>query len=233
MLFDTKGHNFERDIIMLNVRWYLSYKLSYRDLEEMAAERGLKVDHTTIYRWVIKFTPELEKAVRLLKRPAGKSWRLDETYIKVKGQWEFLYRAVDKEGNTVDYLLTAKRDRKAAKRFICKAIKSNVEPIKINIDKSGSNTAGINDYNSDEGTDIEIRQNKYLNNIIEQDHRPIKQLCIATLGFKKFRTAKITIGGFESMRIIRKRQVRAEGKPCSELANATEPKLRHIDINHI
>ena len=90
MLFDTKGHNFERDIIMLNVRWYLSYKLSYRDLEEMAAERGLEVDHTTIYRWVVKFTPELEKAVRLLKRPAGKSWRLDKTYIKVKGQWKYV-----------------------------------------------------------------------------------------------------------------------------------------------
>ncbi|MDQ3231044.1 MAG: IS6 family transposase, partial [Pseudobdellovibrionaceae bacterium] len=98
MLFDTKGHCFERQIIMLHVRWYLSYKLSYRDLEEMAEERGLEVDHTTIYRWVIKFTPGLEKALRRLKRPLGKSWRLDETYIKVKGQWKYLYRAVDKEG---------------------------------------------------------------------------------------------------------------------------------------
>jgi len=89
MLFDTKGHCFEREIIMLNVRWYLTYKLSYRDLEEMAAERGLEVDHTTIYRWVIKFTPELEKAVSLLKRHAAKSWRWDETYIKIRGQWKF------------------------------------------------------------------------------------------------------------------------------------------------
>ena len=167
MLFDTKGHIFERDIIMLNVRWYLSYKLSYRDLEEMAAERGLEVDHTTIYRWVIKFTPELENTVRLLKRPAGRSWRLDETYIKVKGEWKYLYRAVDRESNTVDYLLTSKRDRKAAKRFICRAVGSNVEPLKINIDKSGANAAGINAYNKDKGTNIEIRQNKYLNNIIE------------------------------------------------------------------
>jgi transposase-like protein len=119
---------------MLNVRWYLSYKLSYRDLDEMAAERGLKVDHTTIYRWVIKFTPELQKVVRLLKRPAGKSWSLGETYIKVKDQWKYLYRAVDKE-----------------------------------------------------------------------------QLCTATLGFKSFKSAKITIGGFELMRIIQKRQIRAEG----------------------
>ena len=217
MLFETKGHCFERDIIMLNVRWYLSYKLSYRDLSEMAAERGLEVDHTTIYRWVIKFTPELEKAVRFLKRPAGKSWRLDETYSKVKGQWKYLYRPVDKKAMTVDYLLTAKRDTKAAKRFLSKAIRSNVQPIKINIDKSGSNTAAIKSYNDEEGSDIEIRQKRYLNNIIEQDHRPIKQLCRASLGFKTFRTARITIGGFESMRIIRKRQVKVEGNTSAEI----------------
>ncbi len=202
---------------MLHVRWYLSYKVSYRDLEEMAEERGLEVDHTTIYRWVIKFTPRLEKAVRRLKRPLGKSWRLDETYIKVKGQWKYLYRAVDKEGDTVDFLLTAKRDGKAAKRFLLRAIKSNGEPIKITIDKSGANTSAINDYNDDAGADIEIRQNKYLNNIIEQDHRPIKQLCRATLGFGRFRTARITIGGFESMRIIRKRQIEAEGNTSAEI----------------
>ncbi len=95
MRFDTKGHCFERDVIMLNVRWYLSYKLSYRDLEEMAAERGLQVDHTTVYSWVMKFTPEFEKKIRSLKRASGRSWRLDETYIKVKGQWKYLYRAVD------------------------------------------------------------------------------------------------------------------------------------------
>jgi len=159
----------------------------------------------------------LEKSVRILKRPAGKSWRLDETYIKVKGQWKYLYRAVDKEGNTVDYLLTAKRDRTAAKRFSCKAIGSNALPKKIDIDKSGANTAGIHAYNDDEEADIEIRQNKYLNNMIEQDHRPIKQLCRATLGFKSFMSARITIGGFESMRIIRKRQVKVEGNTSAEI----------------
>ncbi len=129
----------------------------------------------------------------------------------------YLYGAVDKEGNTVDYLLMGKRDRKAAKRFLCKAIKSNDEPIKINIDKSGANTAGINDYNDDEGIDTGIRQNKYLNNIIEQDHRPIKQLCKADLGFGRFRTARITIGAFESMRIIRKPQLQAEGNTSAEI----------------
>ncbi|HYX34373.1 MAG TPA: DDE-type integrase/transposase/recombinase [Oligoflexus sp.] len=130
---------------------------------------------------------------------------------------KFSTPAVDKEGNTVDYLLTANRDRKAAQRFLLRAIKLNVEPIKITIDKSGANAAGIHAHNEGEGSDIEIRQNKYLNNIIEQDHRPIKQLCRATLGFGRFRTARITIGGFESMRIIPKRQVRAEGDTSAEI----------------
>ena len=160
---------------------------------------------------------ELRGSRPVLRGALAEMPRSTHPYIKVKGQWKYLYRAVDIDGNTVDYLLTAKRDRKAAKRFICKATSSNLEPIKINIDKSGANTAGINDYNDDEGTDIEIRQNKYLNNIIEQDHRPIKQLCRVTLGFKKFRNAKITIGGFEAMRVIRKRQVKAEGKTSADI----------------
>ncbi|HYX34716.1 MAG TPA: IS6 family transposase [Oligoflexus sp.] len=153
ILFDTKEHCFKRQIIMPHVRWSLSYKLSYRDLEEMAAEHGLEIDHNTIYRWVMKCKPRLEKAVRRLKRPAGKSWRLDATYIKVRGQRKYLYRAVDKEGDTVDYLLAAKRDRKAEKRFLSKAIKLNDEAVKITIDKSEANTAGIETYNNDEGTE--------------------------------------------------------------------------------
>ena len=216
MPFDTSGHSFERDIIMLNVRWYLSYKLSYRDLKEMAHERGLCVDHTTIYRWVIKFTPGMEMAIRNRKKPVGRSWRMDETYIKINGQWEYLYRAVDKEGQTVDYLLTAKRDKKAAKRFFKKAIGSNCIPEKINIDKSGANTATIKDYNKSEKTNIEIRQNKYLNNLIEQDHRSIKQLSRATLWFKRFWTASITLAGFECMHMLRKNQVLAGGQTPAE-----------------
>ena len=125
---------------------------------------------------------------------------------------KYLYRAVDKEGQTVDYLLTAKRDKKAAKRFFKKAIKSNVIPEKINIDKSGSNAAAIKEYNKEEGTNIEIRQNKYLNNLVEQDHRSIKQLCRATLGFQSFRTAKITLSGFECMKILNKKQTFSGGK---------------------
>ena len=212
MLFNTSGHTFNRDFIILNVRWYLQYKISYRNLEKMALDRGVVVDSSTICRWVIKFSPDLEKAVRKNKPSSGTSWRLDETYIKVKGQWKYLYRAVDKEGQTVDYLLTAKRDRKAAKRFLKKAIKSNGLPEKINIDRSGANTVAINDYNKEEKIKIEIRQNKYLNNIIEQDHRSIKQLCKATLGFQSFRTAQITLSGFECMKILDKKQIFSGGK---------------------
>ena len=143
----------------------------------MALDRGVEVDQSTIHRWVVKFSPDLEKSVRKNKSSVGSSWRMDETYIKVKGQWKYLYRAVDKKVQTVDYLLIAKRDKKASKRFFKKAIKSNVIPEKINIDKSGSNAAAIKEYNKEEGINIEICQNKYLNNLVEQDHRFIKQLC--------------------------------------------------------
>ncbi len=122
-MIDFKGHRFEKDIILLCVRWYLAYPLSYRNLEEMMEERGVQVDHTNIYRWVRKVTPLLEAAFRKgRKQPVGDSWRMDETYIQVKGQWKYLYRAVDKDGQTIDFLLTARRDKKAALRFFKKAV---------------------------------------------------------------------------------------------------------------
>ena len=118
-MIDFKGHRFEQDIILTSVRWYLAYPLSYRNLEEMMAERGGELDHATIYRWVQKFTPQLEAAFRQSKkRPVGNHWRMDETYIKLKGQWKYLYRAADKTGQTIDFLLTAHRDKKAALRLL-------------------------------------------------------------------------------------------------------------------
>lgn len=132
---------------------------------------------------------------------------MDETYIQVTGKWKYLYRAVDKEGNTIDFLLTAKRDTKAAIRFFRKAIGRNKTPRKINIDKSGSNTAGIKLYNKENQTDIEIRQCKYLNNIIEQDHRLVKKIVKPMLGFKSFLSAKATLAGIELMHMIRKNQM--------------------------
>ena len=110
-MLDFKGHRFEQDIILTGVRGYLAYPLSDRNLEEMRAERGVEVGHSSVYRWVQKFTPQREAAFRKRKkRPAGKRWRMDETSIKIKGQWKYLYRAVDRDGQTIDFLLTAHRD---------------------------------------------------------------------------------------------------------------------------
>ena len=203
---DFKGVHFTRDIILLCTRWYLAYPLSYRHIEEMMLERGIEVDHATINRWVLKFTPQIEKRFRKYKRPTGRSWRLDETYILIKGKWKYLYRAVDKEGETIDFMLTAKRDLKAAKRFLKKAIRNNGEPEKITIDKSGANKAGIDAINDEGQKDIGIRQIKYLNNIVEQDHRRIKRLVRPMMGFKSFRSAKITLAGIEILAMLKKLQ---------------------------
>src|ERR671919_646605 len=157
-----KRRHFDRLIIILCVRWYVRFKLSYRDLVEMMAERGLSMAHTTIMRWVVRFIPVFEQRWRKYSKPVGRSWRVDETYIKIKGQWKYLYRAVDKEGQTIDFLLTAHRDKKAAKRFLKKAVRQHELPDKITIDKSGANAAAIEALIEETGHEIEIRQNKYL-----------------------------------------------------------------------
>ncbi|MDD1608806.1 MAG: IS6 family transposase [Methylococcaceae bacterium] len=211
-MIDLKGHRFEKDIILLCVRWYLAYPLSYRNLEEMMEERGVEVDHSTIYRWVQKFTPPLEVFFRKSKKCAvGKSWRMDETYIKIKGQWKYLYRAVDKSGQTIDFLLTAHRDKKAALRFFKKAVRQHGLPDKVTIDKSGANTAAIKALKEETGQEIEIRQIKYLNNLVEQDHRFIKRIVRPMMGFKSFRSAKVTLQGIELMHMIKKGQMVSGG----------------------
>ena len=180
------------------VRWYLAYALSLRNLEEIMAERGITVDHSTLHRWVIRLVPLLDKAFRRHKRTVGRRWRMDETYIKIKGQWKYLYRAVDSEGQTIDFLLTARRDAAAALRFFRKAIRQHGEPEVVTIDKSGANTA--------EEEIIIIRQSKYLNNLIEQDHRNIKRRIRLMLGFKSFRRAQTLLAGIELLHMIRKGQ---------------------------
>ncbi|MCZ6829684.1 MAG: IS6 family transposase [Gammaproteobacteria bacterium] len=193
-------------MILQCVRWYVAYSLSYRDLEELMLERGYVVDHSTIQRWVVHYAPRIEKAFRKSKRRTGLCWRLDETYLEIKGEWKYLYRAVYKQGNTVDFLLTARRDKKAALRFLKKAIGSNGKPSLINIDKSGANTAAIKQYNRDENKRVKIRQCKYLNNIVEQDHRFIKRRTRSMLGFKSFRSAQATLAGIELWRMLKKGQ---------------------------
>jgi putative transposase len=158
------------------VRWYAAYPLSLRNLEETMAERGVIVDHAMVHRWALKILPVLAMVFRGRERPVGSSWRMDETYIKVGGQWKYLYRAVDRLGQTVDFLLTAHRDVAAARRFFERAIDRHDVPEKIAIDKSGANTSAIKGMLADSGATIELRQSKYLNNLVEQDHRAIKQI---------------------------------------------------------
>jgi transposase-like protein len=205
-MVNFKGMRFPIDVILVCIRWYAAYPPSYRHLEEMMEERGISVDHSTINRWAIRFLPLIEKMARNHKRPVGGSWRMDETYIKVRGTWKYLYRAVDKQGKTVDFLLTAKRDMAAAKRFFDKAIGANSDPDKVAMDKSGANKAAIDAINAGRDIPIQVRQVKYLNNIVEQDHRAIKRLTRPMLNFKSFWSAGAVLAGIELMHMIRKGQ---------------------------
>src|SRR5215510_3194851 len=207
MAIRFKGAHFPKDIMRMGVRWYVAYPLSYRHVEELMEERGVAVDHATIQRWVVKYSPLLEEVFHRRKRPVRVSGRMDETYIKVKGQWQYLYRAVDKMGQTIDFLLTEARDEQAAKRFLTKAIRRHGVPEKVTIDGSAANEAAIKRYNAEHGTAIEIRQIKYLNNIVEQDHRAVKRVTRPMLGFKAFDAAQDTLVGIELMHMIKKKQM--------------------------
>lgn len=204
-----KGRHFNREIIILCVRWYLRFKLSFRDLVEMMAERGICLAHTTVMRWIQRYVPEFEKRWNRFARPAGRSWRVDETYVKIKGRWTYLYRAVDKEGKTVDFLLRAKRDVAAAKAFFRRAFKSQGRrPRAITLDGYQASHRAAREILGEHrrGKRSKIRSSKYLNNLIEQDHRSIKLRLRPMLGLKRFRCASITIAGIELMHRIRKGQ---------------------------
>jgi transposase-like protein len=144
-----KRLHYPLDIILMCERWYMACPLSLRHLEQMMTERGIAVDHSTVHRWAMKLSPVLEKAFRCRKRPVGKTWRMDETYIKVNGQWKYLYHAVDKAGNTVDFLLRAHRDKTAARRYFGKSIDQNGEPDTVTIDRSGANLAALEAINAE------------------------------------------------------------------------------------
>ena len=215
-----KGRHFEREIIVLCVRWYLRFKLSFRDLVEMMAERGLSLAHTTIMRWVQRYVPEFERRWNRFARQSGRSWRVDETYIKIRGVWTYLYRAVDREGRTVDFRLSSRRDVAAAKAFFRKALKTQGRPPRvITLDGYAASHRAVRELPDENEVwkDTKLRSSKYLNNMIEQDHRGIKARIGPMLGFKRFRRAKITIAGIELLHRIRKNQF-----DLSKLSNHTD-----------
>ena len=203
-----KGRHFDRDIIILCVRWYLTFKLSSRDLVQMMAERGIVLAHTTILRWVQRYVPDFEKRWSRFAVPVGDSWRVDETYLKVKGQWVYLYRAVDKAGRTGDFLLSKRRDTDAAKRFFSRAVKRHGAPRVITLDGYAASHRAVAKLKAAGRLPrrVRVRSSKYLNNIIEQDHRRIKQRVRPMLGFKRFETAAVTIRGIELAAKIKKQQ---------------------------
>jgi transposase-like protein len=207
-----KWRQTEPALILCAVRWYLRYSLSLRDVEELLEERGLEADHTTVWRWVQRYGPELEQRLRRHVKPTNKSWRVDETYLRVKGRWCYLYRALDSAGATIDFLLSALRDADAAKRLFRHALsdRSHPQPRVINTDLAPTYDAAIADIKK-EGTlrsRCRHRPVQYLNNIIEQDHRAIKRRVKAKQGFREFQAARRTIQGYEAMNMIRKGQVR-------------------------
>ena len=207
-----KGRQYPGQVIVTAVRWYLRYPLAYEHVSEMLSERGLPVDASCIWRWVQAFAPELSKRCRQHLKPVNKSYRVDETYIKVKGQEKYLYRAVDSAGQTIDFLLTAKRDASAAKRFFQKvfSLAANPVPRVINVDKNPAYPAAIRVLKQ-EGMlpqRVRLRQCKYLNNVIEQDHRLVKKRTWLAKGYNTFQSAWRTLEGIETVNMIRKGRVR-------------------------
>ncbi|MCU5600199.1 IS6 family transposase [Bacillus wiedmannii] len=206
-----KWKHYQPDIILLNVRWYLRYNLSFRDLVEMMEERGLFLAHTTIMRWVHQYGPEFDKRIRHHLKQANNSWRVDETYIKVKGQWMYLYRAVDSEGNMIDFYLSKSRNHKAAKRLFKKALRSFhvSKPRIITVDKNPAYPIAIEQLKKEKRIPIgtKIRRIKYLNNIVEQGHRFIKKRIRSMLGFKSYKTSASILSGVEAMHMVKKEQI--------------------------
>jgi transposase, IS6 family len=210
-----KGRQFTAEVILWAVRWYLMFPIRYRDLELRLADRGVMVDHTTAFRWIQAYVPELEKRFRPRLRPSNGSWRVDETHVRVKGRWTSLYRAVDSRGQTIDFLLSAKRDTPAAKPFFRKALGQPhaAAPRTVTVDKNPAYPRAVAEMSEDGELwrRSRLRQAKFLNNVVEQDHRRVKRLTRPELGFGGFRTARRTLAGYEAMAMVGKGRVRNIG----------------------
>lgn len=239
-----RRRRFQPETIELCVRWYHTYRLSYRDLVEMMAERGIAVSHSTVLRWVQRYVPEFEKRWGRYARRVNSSWRMDETAVSVRGGAHYLYRAVDKHGKTVDSLLCADRGEEAARSFFNKALATHRAclPRKVNVDGNPGTHRALRllRQESIEWRSVEVRSCRYLNNIVEQDHRAIKRRCASMLALKTFRTAAITLAGVELAHRIRKRQFSfGRGRPrrFSSLKHLWSHALacghRKIDCNEI
>ncbi len=222
-----KGRHFDRSVILLCVRWYLAYNLSLRNLEEMMAERGISVDHATVHRWVVRYSPELLERFNLRKRSVSRKWHVDETYIKVRGQWKYLYRAIDSNGDTIEFWFSERRNLTAAKRFLARALKQHGRPERIVIDGSQTNREAILSCDTTDRLrntsrrklkPIRVRQSQYLNNLIEQDHRAIKRRVRSMLGFKSMDSARAILSGIEMVHMMRKQQAKYACNPQPSLA---------------
>lgn len=211
-MIDSKGVHYPKDSHPARGVFYVRYAVSYRDLKEILEERGVAVDHATLSQWVVKFSALIAAKAQAKEKPTAISWRMDETYIKVKGPWTYYYRAVDRDGQTLDFALSERRDKAAARRLFNRAIGNNGVPDRVVIDKSGANLAGLQSVNvilmfTGTGQIIKILKVKYLNNIIEQDHRLIKRFTGPMLGFKAFHCAAATLAEIETAHMIRKYQL--------------------------
>lgn len=222
-----RGRRFQTETIELCVRWYITYRLSYRDLAAMMAERAVIVSHTTIMRWVLRYVPEYERRWNRFARPVTSSWRMDETAVSVRSGLHYLYRAVDKQGKSVASLLRADRGMEAAQEFFRKAVATNGSrwPRKVNLDGNAASHRALRLLGDEDHRwkSVVVRCCRYLNNIVEQDHRAIKRRCASMLGLKSFKTAEITFAGIELANRIRKRQYSIEG-----VDRRNNPSLKHL-----
>lgn len=199
------------ELILWLVRWYSRYALSYQDLQEIAEERGLMVNRSTIYRWVQEYAPEINKRIKPYIKKTSDSWKCDETYIKIKGKWHYLYRAIDKNGNTLDWMLSRNRNKKSAKRFFKKVLDNayTVDPRVINVDKSPTFPPALSELQStaDMPKKTKLRAIKYLNNSMENDHKSTKSKSRYRQWYQSFASARKTLNGMEAMRMVQKGQI--------------------------